>query len=1368
MKRIILLAFTIICWLTTIGQQNDNNYYFYKGIKKYVTLDKSKIFIITKDNITKSSIIFSEFKEFELTSDISDEFPSKFGRIDFKQIPVDTIYSQRILSLKQDSNIISASPYFFVNDTLSIGTSHYFYVKLKDSNDYSVLQAYADTFNVNISAQLQFLPLWYRLAINKNTQGSSLEIANLFYETGLFQAVDYAFLLNVELSCTNDTNFSDLWGLNNVEKPEVDINICDAWQLFGADEGEGPGEGIKVTVFDESVDINHSDLSDNILNDMFHYIPVAKTNYLPEDPDAPPIIDDQSHGTHVSGIIAAIKNNNLNVVGVAPSSKLMRVNFFNISSTHPRVLELFAAGMWWAKENGSDIINNSWHIPLVGGMQITSALEDEISAALSEGRNGKGTVVVFAAGNGNPFISYPANTNPDIICVGSMNKYGEISSFSNMGEELDVVAPGEYILSTVRGNGVGYKQGTSMAAPYVSGIAALILSKNPELTQKQVATIIEQTAKKIGNYNYRIDPNRPNGTWCEEAGYGLVDAYAALQKVQCYQNIISFNGKITENTIWNVDMYIYGNIIIETGATLTITSTIFCDQNTNILVKPGAKLIIDGGKLTNDCDNKFWSGIHIEGDRNSPQTEQYQGVVEIKNGAIIENSRNAISTWFPNNWNTTGGIIKATNSTFKNNMRSIEFLSYHHNNISSFTECNFIWDNDMFDCDNESLSHVTMYDVEGVKFIKCNFTNENGGILTHGILSHNSGLKVQGKLIRPSTIETDITYEKGIFKKFTYAIRVQDENSKTVSIANTIFNSNACGIYTSIVNNLNVTNCDFNIDYNNSIYAFGTMKTPPLQYFGNSFGICLRESTGYKIENNIFTGNFADAEKDRTTIGIQIEHSGDSPNEIIYNNFNNLYLGSRARGLNGNTENITGLQYFCNTFAKCEYGIFIEEDLNRMIGGIVANQGNDNNPAKNIFINNTTDIYNSASCHHIYYYLGVGVPINSYPTISDNITISHSTTEDNGCNNIIHTYDKEALSLERERLENEYLLLIYNYNNLLDGGQKDILLDKLQDTWQGDVWDLRNEYLKISPYLSSQVLIELVRSEKLPLTVCTEILLYNPEATQKGEFRDFMYKKTHYLNSLSISLIEDSWNTKTFRASVESNISDKLKEMEIASREIINLILNDTTDTKIVEYRNILIGMRNVNSKFELIDSYINSKDYVAARNILFDLQTNKNYEEDVNDYLNYIDLLESSNSNISENIIMDFAMHNTRIGHKSKSYIYFNGIDMNYHPTPFGNNIEEKAIKVKANLSNLVGADIVILPNPAKDYITITYNLSPKKVYVLSIYDIKGIQVYELTLNGNKGMQTIDLSQFKAGTYFYSVTNNKNMIKSDKLIIIK
>ncbi|MFV0599875.1 MAG: T9SS type A sorting domain-containing protein [Bacteroidales bacterium] len=110
----------------------------------------------------------------------------------------------------------------------------------------------------------------------------------------------------------------------------------------------------------------------------------------------------------------------------------------------------------------------------------------------------------------------------------------------------------------------------------------------------------------------------------------------------------------------------------------------------------------------------------------------------------------------------------------------------------------------------------------------------------------------------------------------------------------------------------------------------------------------------------------------------------------------------------------------------------------------------------------------------------------------------------------------------------------------------------------------------------------------------------------------------------------------------------------------------------------------------------------------------------------------------------------------------------MNYHPAIFESNIEEKTIKATANLSDLVDVDIAILPNPAKDYITLTYNLPTRKVYVLRIYDIKGIQVYALTLDGNKGMQTLDLRLFKTGTYFYSVTNNKNMIKSDKLIIAK
>ena len=92
----------------------------------------------------------------------------------------------------------------------------------------------------------------------------------------------------------------------------------------------------------------------------------------------------------------------------------------------------------------------------------------------------------------------------------------------------------------------------------------------------------------------------------------------------------------------------------------------------------------------------------------------------------------------------------------------------------------------------------------------------------------------------------------------------------------------------------------------------------------------------------------------------------------------------------------------------------------------------------------------------------------------------------------------------------------------MDGGQKDELLDKLQEGWDGDVWAVRDEYLGASPYLSVEVLREMVQSEKLPLAVCTETLLSNPEATQKDEFKEFMYNEENYLNPLSKSLIEES------------------------------------------------------------------------------------------------------------------------------------------------------------------------------------------------------------------------------------------------------
>lgn len=194
-----------------------------------------------------------------------------------------------------------------------------------------------------------------------------------------------------------------------------------------------------------------------------------------------------------------------------------------------------------------------------------SIIDDAISSALTNGRGGLGCIVVFAAGNdNNSTVSYPANSNPDILTVGAMSYCGERKKpgscdgenwGSNYGTALDIVAPGVRISTTDLTGSSGYGSGdyfsmfngTSSAAPHVAATAALILSVNPSLTQQQVANIIEQTSQKVGSYSYINQTGRPNGTWNNEMGYGLLNTFAALTAASC-KTVYFNNQNVTTNT----------------------------------------------------------------------------------------------------------------------------------------------------------------------------------------------------------------------------------------------------------------------------------------------------------------------------------------------------------------------------------------------------------------------------------------------------------------------------------------------------------------------------------------------------------------------------------------------------------------------------------------------------------------------------------------------------------------------------------------------------------------------------------------------------------------------------------------------------
>lgn len=245
------------------------------------------------------------------------------------------------------------------------------------------------------------------------------------------------------------------------------------------------GKGVKVGVIDTGVSLNHEDI--RVVN---------QVNFIPNEPND----DIHGHGTHVAGIIAASANDK-GVVGVAPDAEIYSAKVAKSDGTV--TFEDFVKGVDWGIEMGVDILNISLAFP---------PSEDDLFKEVIKKAEEKGILVVAAAGNGGtlietdglgPYVYYPANQD-DVIGVSSVNSMFDLSWFSSYGKEIDIAAPGEEIVSlylgnNYLGNNYGLMSGTSMAAPHVTGVLALMKQKYPQLSSKKLKDMLFTSALDIGN-----------------------------------------------------------------------------------------------------------------------------------------------------------------------------------------------------------------------------------------------------------------------------------------------------------------------------------------------------------------------------------------------------------------------------------------------------------------------------------------------------------------------------------------------------------------------------------------------------------------------------------------------------------------------------------------------------------------------------------------------------------------------------------------------------------------------------------------------------------------------------------------------------
>lgn len=373
----------------------------------------------------------------------------------------------------------------------------------------------------------------------------------------------------------NDPLFAQQWNMNQIQAGGAGLT---GWDISTGNNT------VVVCILDEGCDLTHPDLQ----------FSTPGINLGTMMPDGSPT---GNHGTACAGIAAARNNNAEGIAGVAGNCQIMPLAFSTWSDTE------VAAGINFATANGANVISMSFGWDLWDPAVIDPAIQNA---------HNNGLVMCVATHNYNSSITYPA-TNPLVIACGASDELdnrkspaspdGECWWGSDFGAEISVVAPGVRIPTTDRQGNAGYNHngtpetfpvacapggtftypstgdnagnyyavfnGTSAATPHVAGLAALLLSLNPRLTNIQVRNIIERTADKVGVVPYAETPGYPNGTWNQEMGYGRINVLRALELAKKELRTIPFVQLIRYAT-WAWIIIIGGLIITPGGIDCTV------------------------------------------------------------------------------------------------------------------------------------------------------------------------------------------------------------------------------------------------------------------------------------------------------------------------------------------------------------------------------------------------------------------------------------------------------------------------------------------------------------------------------------------------------------------------------------------------------------------------------------------------------------------------------------------------------------------------------------------------------------------------------------------------------------------------------
>jgi len=910
-----------------------------------------------------------------------------------------------------------------------------------------------------------------------------------------------------------------------------------------------------------------------------------------------------------------------------------------------------------------------------------------------------------------------------------------------------------------------------------------------------------------------------------------------LQTEECCQAVFDMTAymgytALMGNQSWTTSNNPFGNqtvvrfaddLVIPVGAFVNATGLTFqFAPDATLIVDPGGGLILTDCVLEGSC-GEGWVGVELRGttgqDQGTGSNPAYQGKLDLRNsvvrdamtGVLVARRSPGGALLFSGN----GGVLWCNNSSFQNCKVGIDFQRYQNyqpgtlaplRNRSRITATTFSVDEDYLGT-FDFLYHVRLWRVDGIPFNGCTFQNlrtteTESAQRGHGIYSIDANYSVVSSCNVPIPLGGECpegSYTRSTFTGLDHGIHaLTSVTQRAFTVDRCAFGANVCGVFASGVVGAQVTRSNFEVG--NS--AVTTLTNFPDEQYWLEFhrGIYTYKSYGFTIEDNqlLQVGPYSSTE------GIVIGYS-DAHNDVVRRNtatgLERAFIGEGicADVYSGQT-NFIGLQYLCNTNSGNGRDFWdrkVDADPDPNYGPSFHTmrtiQGKLTAPGANVF---------DQTC---------GDPVGDYKRTSTNGVLNYiygaSTADDPQCYTVPYVNKQQALAVPAEpcpvrdyrprgeRDAAQKALLVgelhgsklaygntrYLYDQMIDGGSTDEVVQEIQGTWPTEAWELRDYLLAKSPYLSLEVLMEMVEKDVLPAAMVAEICIANPEVTKQEDFLGWLQEESgHPLPQYMADAIVASWDQKTYRFDLEAQLGEHHANMTQALRELTIWWNNDTIADPVDSLRAAWQELRTPAARYAEALLLVQQERFSEAADVIegiaveHDLKAPEALErERMLDLIAFLESIASSERTEAEwtsgeqdqlESIMDGAYDRPAVWAQNLLCFFYGRCTP---PLTGGDDGLRVLHSVEPDVVPPVEPSLQVFPNPGSVWVAISYEL-PTQVEkaCLVVRDISGREVKRIWVSTNQGELLWDVRDALPGAYTVELLNGGELLVTEKLIV--